>query len=145
MKHPIDSMPQRFIDKVNLSDNCWLWTASTNNFGYGRYKVNGKMIFSHRYSYEHFKGDIPKGLTIDHLCRVRNCVNPAHLEAVTHQENCKRGNVGKNQSDKTHCPQGHEYTAENTYIAQNSRKCRECQYSRNKANRLRKRVLSEVC
>jgi DNA-binding transcriptional regulator YiaG len=66
---------------------CWIWTGSLNAKGYGR--CFGGM--AHRRYYEEYIGPVPEGRTIDHLCRVRNCVNPEHLEAVSHAENCRRG------------------------------------------------------
>jgi hypothetical protein len=87
---------------------------------------------AHRISYEHFVGPIPKGLFIDHLCRMRACVNPGHLEPVTTLENARRGDGGSNNRRKTHCTRGHEYSDENTRIKRNlkdgsfERVCKEC-------------------
>lgn len=131
----LNSMDQRFINKVNLSDECWLWNASLNNFGYARYKIDGKMVLAHRYAYKYFNGDIPKGFELDHICRVRHCVNPAHLEAVTHLDNVRRGKSGEHGKVKTHCPQGHEYTDSNTVMVQRGRRCRTCQNDRSRLYR----------
>lgn len=82
------------------------------------------MVLAHRFFYEHFIGEIPEGLEIDHLCHNTICVNPAHLEAVTHSENLRREHAFR---PKTHCPQGHEYTPENTYkTPSGKRQCRIC-------------------
>lgn len=104
----------RFMAKHDESDNgCWVWTAAKNHKGYGSF-FHGKSVPAHRASYKHFVGEGPKGLEIDHLCRVRSCVNPEHLEAVTHMENIMRSvqaTIGNGII--THCPSGHEYTPEN--------------------------------
>lgn len=81
---------ERFWQKVNKTDSCWLFTGAHNGTGYCVIRANGKSTYVHRYSHELHKGQIPEGLQIDHLCRVRNCVNPAHLEAVTFEENMRR-------------------------------------------------------
>ena len=85
----------RFWAKVRIDpQNCWIWTGSANQKGYGQLylKVNGKhrVIKAHRFAYESFFGPIPEGLELDHLCRVRQCVNPAHLDPITHVENLNR-------------------------------------------------------
>jgi hypothetical protein len=110
------------------NSGCWLWTGSCRTDGYGRICVDTKWIFAHRFAYELLVGPIPGHLELDHLCRVRCCVNPDHLEAVTHQTNVDRvprTNFGKYQRGLTHCPSGHPYEA--AYIRKDgSRKCREC-------------------
>jgi hypothetical protein len=118
----------RFWAKVKKTDTCWLWTACIHPQGYGVWSYDKRMVKPHRFSYEIHKGIIPPGLVIDHLCRVRNCVNPEHLEAVTNKENILRGEglSGKN-SRKTHCNDGHEFTPSNTYVNSNGeRRCRIC-------------------
>lgn len=117
---------ERFMAKVDKTDTCWLWTASKNPKGYGYFSVNQKTYLAHRFSYLMYKGSISKNLQLDHLCRVRNCVNPEHLEAVTSLENSRRGIAGQNNRIKTHCPQGHEYNKTNTRIYKNERRCRPC-------------------
>ena len=92
---------ERFWAKVNKTETCWLWMATTNPKGYGRFR-DGKAVSAHRWAYEQVAGPIPEGLQLDHLCRVRNCVNPAHLEPVTGAVNQKRGLVNQNFT-KTAC------------------------------------------
>lgn len=105
---------------------CWHWTGATSN-GYGRVRVDVDRP-AHRFAYELLVGPIPDGLVIDHLCRVRHCVNPAHLEAVTNAENILRGNgFSARHARKTHCPKGHPYDEANTLIrADGSRNCIAC-------------------
>lgn len=80
---------ERFLSKVN-QQNCWLWTGAKTTAGYGEFQVNGVTVYAHRWSYEHFVGQIPQELHIDHICFVRECVNPEHLEPVTIVENNRR-------------------------------------------------------
>lgn len=107
---------------------CWLWMGSRSKGGYGRVKAYARKYMIHRFTYEFVNGLIPDGLQIDHLCRVRNCFNPAHLEAVTPSENVKRGDSPKLQRAKTHCPHGHAYDAKNTLRSSTGRVCKACRY-----------------
>ena len=121
---------------------CWLWTAAQVGNGYGQFNPHGRLVLAHRFAYELLIGPIPDGLQLDHLCRVRRCVRPSHLEPVTQQVNILRGLApeanGARQRAKTHCPQGHAYDAENTYIYKGERECRACGRVRNQAWRARK-------
>src|SRR5688572_16860021 len=83
----------RFRAKVDRTGGCWLWTASRILSGYGQVRFEGKNQRAHRVAYALVKGPIPEGLVLDHLCRVKHCVNPDHLEAVTQAENLRRGDT----------------------------------------------------
>lgn len=122
----MDTFPDRFLDKVSPEPNtgCWLWTASVTTDGYGRYKSSTGNRAS-RFAYETAKAPIPDGLVIDHLCRVRCCVNPDHLDAVTRAENDRRGLHGILRPSS--CRHGHEFTSGNTHInPSGARVCRAC-------------------
>ncbi len=119
---------ERFWSKVDkTTSTCWLWTACISGGGYGVFKLDRKQ-YAHRLAYEWLVGPIPEGLQLDHLCRVRHCVNPEHLEPVTTQENIRRGLGSSFNSLKTHCPRGHPYAGDNLYIqpGNGKRKCRTC-------------------
>ena len=118
----------RFWLKVSKTENCWIWTASKDQNGYGMFKSARVMVRSHRWAYEEQFGQIPEGLVLDHLCRNTSCVNPAHLEVVTNDENLERGWGRRIKTGWVNiCANGHEYTAENTYINPLGRKvCRAC-------------------
>lgn len=109
---------------------CWIWMGLINKQGYGLIAINGILKKAHRVSYQAFRGGIPKQLVSDHLCRVRCCVNPWHIEIVTNQENIRRGVAGINNRSKTHCIHGHELSGENLYI--NKKKERGCRVCRSK-------------
>jgi HNH endonuclease len=82
-----NQLPERFLGKVEVSENCWLWKASTFPNGYGQYKSDGKNWKAHRFAYTTLVGPIPEELSVLHRCDVRTCVNPAHLWVGTHQDN----------------------------------------------------------
>jgi hypothetical protein len=88
------TLESRFWSKVTKTETCWIWTGSDNAIGYGRISVDGRLHYAHRWSYEQARGPIPDGWVVDHLCRTPQCVNPSHLEAVTHHENNVRGKQG---------------------------------------------------
>jgi len=121
---------------IEPETGCLLWTGALTK-GYGVTSQDGKPLYVHRVMYEWFVGPIPDGTEIDHLCRNKHCAAPAHLEAVPHAENIRRGDTGKHNAIKTHCQYGHPYDDANTYRAKNgARLCRQCTYERNKARRL---------
>lgn len=137
----------RFIEKTKPGDNdCIVWTASGNGAGYGAmFIAKGKRVLAHRWAYEYYVGPIPEGLTIDHLCRNRACVNVDHLEAVPHRVNTLRGTSPTAvNATKTHCPEGHAYDEQNTSApASGSRECRACrrEQSREYYERNREKVI----
>jgi len=94
---------------------CWEWHGY-KRLGYGEFHTaTQKRVKAHRFSYVQKHGAIPPGLVLDHLCRNPGCVNPEHLEAVTSNENSVRGQAGKYQLLKTHCPYGHPYAGDNLF------------------------------
>lgn len=123
------SATNRFWQRVQFTDSCWLWIGRVNPDGYGRFSLRARRYaMAHRWAYEFCVGPIPAGLTLDHLCRVRHCVNPGHLEPVTRSENVLRGiGTPAQNARKTHCLRGHLFDAANTYISRKGhRRCRTC-------------------
>lgn len=120
---------KKLLTKIRLAPSgCWLWTGATYPAGYGKTGVDGRTLLAHRVSYELFVGPIPEGLQLDHLCRVRNCVNPAHLEPVTAAENTLRGNgPAAVNARKSSCVRGHPLSGNNLYVCPRGRReCRKC-------------------
>lgn len=124
-------MVNLFMTRVQKTETCWLWTKTLTEHGYGRYSGT----VAHKKLWEHLNGPTPTGFELDHLCRVRHCVNPDHLELVTHAENVRRGNGGRKPAIK--CPAGHEYVGTNIYVRPDGRGrgCRTCIKARNRASR----------
>jgi hypothetical protein len=120
---------ERLTAKVDFTPFCWLWTGAKTHDGYGNIGVGKyKRFAAHRITYQMFRGPIPEGLQLDHLCRVRHCVNPFHLEAVTCRENILRGEgVCARHARRTHCKHGHELAGDNLRVAlDGERICRTC-------------------
>jgi hypothetical protein len=145
------TVEQRFWAKVNKDGPvpkhpelgpCWVWGAALER-GYGAFGIGKRKVVAHRFAYELLVGAIPRSLTLDHLCRVRCCVNPAHLEPVTSVENVRRGeSVSALNAVKTHCLRGHEFTVENTRIEPGGRRrCRACHRIQQREERARKAAL----
>lgn len=108
------------LGRVDIQDDCMMWTAYCLPSGYG---MTSEGTYPHRLMYEIFIGPIPPDTEIDHLCRNPSCINPEHLEAVTHLENVRRGE----KAQRTHCIHGHEFTIANTRVRPNgTRACRTC-------------------
>lgn len=140
MSAPRVPASDRFWPKVQKTDTCWLWTAAKNSSGYGTFSGDRQpdgtkpRLYAHRWAYETLRGPIPDGLHLDHLCRVRNCVRPDHLEPVTNRVNILRGtSFSARNAKKTHCPRGHELAGENLVAAalrRGDRNCKTCAQER---------------
>ncbi len=130
----------RFWSKVEKTESCWLWKGATARYGYfwsgeRTPRGNPRTVKAHRWAYEHLRGPIPAGLTIDHLCKTTACVNPSHMEVVPAGENALRGDgPAALNARKTHCIRGHKLAGDNLVIEGAQRKCRTC---RNDAQRRR--------
>lgn len=120
---------ERFLLCVDFTDTCWIWIAGRSN-GYGVFWNEGKPIYAHRFAYELWRGPIPKGKTIDHLCRNTLCCNPFHLEAVTQAVNNERGKVYDYRRLQTHCKRGHELSGDNIWRTRGRRHCKPCAQAR---------------
>lgn len=145
-----NQLPDRFWRKVCITPSgCWQWTAGLFPNGYGRFWFDGRGHLAHRWAYRALVGEIPDGLSLDHLCRNRACVNPSHLDPVTTRDNILRGSgLAAINAKKAHCPSGHEYTERNTRVKRlasglSERVCRICQiessrrYEKKSRNRAR--------
>ena len=139
----------RFMKRIIfLPSGCWEWQGAIDGHGYGVLWNGHRLVGAHRFSYQQLVGAIPEGMVIDHLCRNSRCVNPKHLEVVTHHENQMRGKMGVLghwNLAKTHCPHGHQYSRENTYIFREKngglgRMCRICMKIRDAKKKTKKRA-----
>ncbi len=136
---PSQTLEERFWGYVNKTPDCWLWTASVfTQTGYGQTWAWGHVTTAHQVAYQLTYGPVPDGLEIDHLCRVRACVRPTHLEAVTPKVNTLRSNsTSAHFARATHCKRNHPFDMFNTQFYINTfgrteRRCRTCRTERNK-------------
>ena len=133
----------RFLNKIRVSDTfayngspCWEWVGCVHPLtGYGQFRWDSILGNPHRYAYWFFTGSIPDKFEVDHLCQVRHCCNPLHLEAVTLQENRRR-----RDSNRTHCINGHEFNERNAQIIGNRHRCRICNAQRQREFQHRKKL-----
>jgi hypothetical protein len=144
-------MYERVINRIKRdttvnANGCWIWQGRLDRSGYGELRLKGtpsKTPLAHRISYEVFVGRIPAGYQIDHLCRVRSCVNPDHLEPVTPRENTLRSPLAitAQYARQDSCKRGHPFDEKNTYIRTrgSGRTCRACQRAYQAEVRLRRR------
>jgi hypothetical protein len=126
---------ERFWARVEKTDGCWLWTGSRTSAGYGNLCIARTWHYAHRLAYHLTVGPIPEGMVLDHLCRIRHCCNPAHLEPVTNRENTMRGLAP--YGVRTTCKRGHDVSdPANVYVEPNGRgrRCRICAYEYQRAN-----------
>jgi hypothetical protein len=141
MSRPRTPILERVRCRIAVQDNgCWLWLGPKGQDGYGRVGSggrNGSPLLVHRVTYEAVCGPVPDGLELDHLCRVRACCNPAHLEAVTRLENVRRGLRGPG-SKLSHCRRGHPLEGDN--VAGPDRHCRTCARARQRRYDERRRT-----
>lgn len=126
---PASERAERYINR-GTPHGCWEWTGFVLSNGYGQFYYDGRRNgLAHRFMYETYVGPIADDNDIDHICFNRKCVNPDHLQSISHHENLRRSpTLSAINEQKTHCPQGHEYTPDNTYIRKDrpGRGCRIC-------------------
>jgi hypothetical protein len=142
-------LAERVWLKVDKTDTCWLWTGSLDTNGYAQIGIGSprpRHVLVHRLVYEMLVGPIPDGMELDHVrsrgCVHRNCVNPGHLEPVTHAENVRRALGVENSAIDTHCPWGHAYEG-NTYVYPSGlRACRICRAEATRRSRARRSALA---
>lgn len=134
----LNGLAERFWTDVMVGsdDACWLWKKSTASHCYGQTFDGNTVVLAHRVAYVLAKGPIPLGMTVDHSCYVRRCCNPNHLRLLTNLENARNNGASR----RTHCPYGHAYDTDNTYVSKKGhRQCRQCS-RRSKRDSYRRRV-----
>lgn len=126
--HTTPQIDRFFARVAPQASGCWFWTGFQMPNGYGKFPFSrSRNVLAHRWVYDALVGPIPRGLTLDHLCRVRHCVNPTHLEPVTQHENTLRGeSIQAQRARQTHCTYGHPFDETNTYRDRKGRHCRTC-------------------
>lgn len=117
--HPVTTLESYLRDRVIAQGDCWLAQGVSKHHGYKQVKVNRVRYAAHRWVYEQMRGPVPDGLELDHLCRNTSCVNPDHLEPVTHAENSRRRMLEK-------CGRGHDLTLPNARYVGHTKSCRRC-------------------
>jgi len=122
------SVLERFLSKVIVSESgCWEWQRCLTKGGYGQIRINHITEYTHRFIFKYYYGELNPKLTINHKCRNRRCCIVIHLEQITNAENLRLGLHNNQNSAKTHCKRGHQFTEENTYVRPNgTRNCRIC-------------------
>jgi hypothetical protein len=143
-----DALHQRLVARSDVDPaGCWLWTRALDRYGYGKVRIHKVTYQVHRLAYQVLVGSIPLGLTLDHTCRSRACWRPDHLEPVPQRINNLRGptNLAHVDTVKYHCPQGHPYSEENTYIRRRpdgleERECRTCRRDQQRRVQQRRRA-----
>lgn len=130
IRHLAQAELDRLWSRAEENENgCWIWTGSRYKAGYGRFYLGQEDVYAHRVMYMIFIGEIPKDLHTDHLCRVRECCNPEHLQPVTCRENIMRSPIAPAaiNASKTHCKRGHPLSGDNLGVdANGGRHCRTC-------------------
>lgn len=123
----IDKIVNYLNRTIKTEKGCWVWQGAKSPDRHARVNINSQAYYLHRVIFKAVGNRLDKSLELDHLCREPSCVNPKHLEQVTHRVNSERGEAGTHLKNKTHCPQGHPYSGDNLYVfPSGGRSCRTC-------------------